>query len=258
MDDLDKMGVYSIRNKINSKIYIGSTKQSFRARWTRHLYELERNEHYNKKLQNAFNKYGRDNFVFSVVEYVNNKSDIVDIEQYYIDVFFGKYCYNMNRNAGGGGLLDRDIKTYNFNILCPDGTIVENITNLSKFSRKYHLGLVSLGRLMRGMPSSNGFTIIWHNHIDQIETHQQYLRELEILREIRKIKNAYVPKRPAGRPKISENYVDKIKELYNAGYSLRAIANELGGLDHCSVRNVLKRYGIHDSSKHKKVRLKNF
>jgi group I intron endonuclease len=59
-------GIYQIRNLINGKLYIGSSA-NIKNRWSRHKSDLSHNRHRNPKLQNAWNKYGKDNFVFEVI-----------------------------------------------------------------------------------------------------------------------------------------------------------------------------------------------
>ncbi len=56
-------GIYQIRNKINDKRYIGSAVDVY-ARWQVHKSRLRRNIHSNHHLQNAWNKYGEENFDF--------------------------------------------------------------------------------------------------------------------------------------------------------------------------------------------------
>ena len=53
-------GVYKIVNTVNGKIYIGSSKNIDR-RWNEHIRVLELNAHNNQHLQNAWNKYGKNN-----------------------------------------------------------------------------------------------------------------------------------------------------------------------------------------------------
>lgn len=60
-------GVYFIRNKVNGKVYVGSTNQWVRRR-TRHRYELRHDIHPNSHLQRAWNKYGEASFEFTMVE----------------------------------------------------------------------------------------------------------------------------------------------------------------------------------------------
>lgn len=60
-------GVYIIRNKINSKIYVGMAIDSNR-RLKYHKYSLLGNYHKNHYLQNAWNKYGEESFEFDILE----------------------------------------------------------------------------------------------------------------------------------------------------------------------------------------------
>ena len=80
------MGViYRIRNIINNKFYIGSTK-NFSQRKSAHLSLLRRHIHDNGRLQNAWNKYCEDNFVFEIIEEVEDlREKLIEREQYYFD-----------------------------------------------------------------------------------------------------------------------------------------------------------------------------
>lgn len=75
--------VYQIVNKVNGKIYIGSTINA-RSRFCTHKRHLERGIHHSSKLQNAWNKYGSDAFVFNILEMVD-VADLQAREQFYLD-----------------------------------------------------------------------------------------------------------------------------------------------------------------------------
>lgn len=81
-----KIGIYQIRNLVDGKIYIGSSC-NVASRWIEHQHDLKKNEHRNHRLQNAFNKYGEDSFVFEVLELIDkDKKDIqFEREQYWIN-----------------------------------------------------------------------------------------------------------------------------------------------------------------------------
>lgn len=76
-EDLYKIGIYKIlfSNDFKNRCYVGSAliqnkrknQRGFYHRWTRHLSDLELNKHPNKKLQNAFNKYGIENIRFEII-----------------------------------------------------------------------------------------------------------------------------------------------------------------------------------------------
>lgn len=107
--DLEKIkekGVYVIKNKINNNVYIGSTTMYFLKRFHHHLSMLRANKHKNKYLQNAWNKYGEENFEFNILE-VCNKEECLNREQYYIDMYKDS-SYNINPLASGTPNLSQE------------------------------------------------------------------------------------------------------------------------------------------------------
>ena len=100
-----KMGIYKIINVVNNKFYIGSAV-NFSRRKTRHFSELRTNKHNNSKLQNAWNKYGETSFVFAVVEEVQDKALLLEVENRWLKEHVGKdYCYNIGVDATAPGPL---------------------------------------------------------------------------------------------------------------------------------------------------------
>lgn len=100
--DLKKSGIYVIVNLKNGKKYLGSAKKLER-RFKYHFYMLARNMHSNKHLQNAFNKFGENNFEFKIIEFCNKES-CLNIEQKYLDEIFSMinhddFYYNIAKNA---------------------------------------------------------------------------------------------------------------------------------------------------------------
>lgn len=76
--------VYKITNKINGKIYIGSSG-NLGYRWTSHIYDLQSNSHHSQELQSDWNKYGFSNFTFEVIDL--DKDNFLEVEQYNIDKY---------------------------------------------------------------------------------------------------------------------------------------------------------------------------
>ena len=60
-------GIYKIINLVNNKVYIGKATR-ISARLSAHRYLLRHKKHVNTYLQNAWNKYGEDNFKLEIVE----------------------------------------------------------------------------------------------------------------------------------------------------------------------------------------------
>ena len=115
------IGIYRIKNLVNNKCYYGSSK-NIEKRWKTHLNQLRNKKHINFILQNAWNKYGEQNFIFEVVEECEIEK-LFETEQKYID-----NCgdYNIGLKASGG---DNIIKNPNKDL------IVENIKKGSKLWR---------------------------------------------------------------------------------------------------------------------------
>lgn len=57
----------------------------FKNRKNTHLFDLRRNIHGNSYLQNSWNKYGEDDFVFEIIEIIDNHDELAEREQFYID-----------------------------------------------------------------------------------------------------------------------------------------------------------------------------
>jgi group I intron endonuclease len=83
------MGIYQIKNKSTSKIYIGSARH-INLRWNGHRKLLNKNNHPNAHLQNAWNLYGKDDFEWSILEIIKEEKDLIIQEQKWIDLY---QCY---------------------------------------------------------------------------------------------------------------------------------------------------------------------
>jgi hypothetical protein len=93
------IGIYKIENLINGKIYVGQSVD-IEKRWSTHKSELKNHRHYNSHLQKAWNKYGEENFHFSIVA----ECDIGELDQceiYWISKF-NSYKSGYNLTSGGG------------------------------------------------------------------------------------------------------------------------------------------------------------
>ena len=75
--------VYAIKNILNGKMYIGSTKY-FHARWKSHNWYLEHGTHKNDHLQKSYLKYGADNFSHFAIEKCE-PDKLEEREQFWID-----------------------------------------------------------------------------------------------------------------------------------------------------------------------------
>ena len=93
--------VYYFFNRFDHKIYIGSTI-NFERRIFNHVTLLNRNKHYNRHLQAAWNKYGGECFIIDIIEFVSGKSKLIEKEQYWMDYYKSydsKFGYNIRIKA---------------------------------------------------------------------------------------------------------------------------------------------------------------
>ena len=106
------IGVYKILNKVNNKLYVGSST-FVQSRLRLHKSHLRKNKHVNKHLQSSFNKYGIENFQFLLIEECE-ESNLIEREQYWIDLL--DTCnkdkgYNKRSKAESNFGLKRSLET---------------------------------------------------------------------------------------------------------------------------------------------------
>ncbi|HPN38903.1 MAG TPA: GIY-YIG nuclease family protein [Melioribacteraceae bacterium] len=99
-----QIGIYKIENKVNGKIYIGSSL-NIQARFNRHKMSLSTGIEEVKELLNDYRKYGEENFEFSIVdlikqddnEFRNYKKELKELEQMYLEELkpYGNKGYNI-------------------------------------------------------------------------------------------------------------------------------------------------------------------
>jgi len=96
-----KSGIYKITNKQNGKIYIGSSLNIYQ-RFYMHRSNLSSGNHHSSHLQRAWDKYGKESFIFEIIEEVPDKNVLLEKEQYYMDTtksYERENGYNINPTA---------------------------------------------------------------------------------------------------------------------------------------------------------------
>ena len=68
------MGVYQIRNMINGKIFLGSSKD-LKGIINRNRFQLKNGLHVNRQLQRDFNEAGESNFSFEILDHLKPEDD---------------------------------------------------------------------------------------------------------------------------------------------------------------------------------------
>ena len=113
-EDLNKCGIYCIRNLVNNKVYIGKSKNIYN-RIAAHINELRRkSKNENRHLINAWFKYGENNFDYYVLEYLNLDEDLLrDRELYWIQKYNSterKYGYNLRMDSSTKMIVHQETK----------------------------------------------------------------------------------------------------------------------------------------------------
>lgn len=77
MTKVRKSGVYKIECLPTKKVYIGRSQQIY-TRWAQHRSKLRNNKHINHYLQNSWNKYGQEQFKFSIIEELPKDNQLLE------------------------------------------------------------------------------------------------------------------------------------------------------------------------------------
>ena len=181
---MQDIGIYKIENLINNKVYIGQS-ENLPKRWKNHLNSYKRYLKGSKNrghtiLWKAFDKYGLNNFKFTVVancpkEYLNK------LEVKFISIY-DSYNKGYNATIGGqcGGTMPK--KVYQFDLkgnFLKEWTSVSNIVKILKFSAA---GIYS--NINDKTFSSNGF--LWSYSKKNVK--EKVIRYEESLKRVLKIK----------------------------------------------------------------------
>ena len=97
-----KAYIYFIINKITGERYVGQTT-NFVRRKNEHLSQLKNKTHINKKLQNAWNKYGENNFIVEKIQYDNISKEELNNEEIKYIKQYDSYNNGYNLTIGGDG-----------------------------------------------------------------------------------------------------------------------------------------------------------
>lgn len=86
--------IYKIENAQDGLVYVGRTKK-LRWRLFVHLWNLQKNKHIAKLMQEDFNRLGESCFMFDVLEFVR-QDNLITREDYWMVIYqdkIGKYNY---------------------------------------------------------------------------------------------------------------------------------------------------------------------
>jgi len=107
-------GIYCIKNLIDNKTYIGQSVD-IKRRFRKHKSCLRKNIHGNPYLQNSWNKYGEENFEFSIIEECKNDWEILNLKELYYIHTYNSFVeenngYNLILGSNKGGFISEETR----------------------------------------------------------------------------------------------------------------------------------------------------
>lgn len=203
-------GIYKITNKINGKSYIGKTVD-LHKRTVTHLWRLENGTHPNPHLQRAFDKYGKNNFGFEVLERCREE-DLNDKEMAYIKKY-DSFGTGYNLTAGGDGAVGRKLKEETKAKISQANTGRKNTKAQRERKSKAGKKLWSNPEYREKMMARPKPTSVWNKGRKRTEEEKKNLSE--------KMKGRL----------ITEEHKQKLRELYKGENSLSAKLTEKDVID---------------------------
>lgn len=100
--------IYKITNLINSKVYIGQTRQSLKDRWYKHCQKQYDKYHFNMPIKQAIFKYGKDNFKIELIEECS--IELLNEREIYWIQYYDSYNKGYNCTKGGQNCATKPFK----------------------------------------------------------------------------------------------------------------------------------------------------
>jgi len=210
---MNTVGIYKIENLINNKTYIGQSR-NIKQRIYTHRYELNNNKHKNQVLQRAWDKYGKDNFKFEIIE--ECEIDNLNVLERKWIVYYDSYKDNNGYNLDFGGNANKEMSQETKDKISLNHSDINGENN--PFYGKQHseetkqkISNANKGRKM----SKESIEINRLKHIGGKHSEET------------KLKMSISAKgKPHGIIKLTENNVTLIKTLISQGINISVIASE--------------------------------
>ena len=196
-------GIYEIVHIPTQRKYVGSTN-NFQNRKRGHWQALRRGDHDNSKLQNAWNKYGEEEFDFVILERCTVE-ELIPKEQTYIDS--DKYHYNISKIAG-----------------VPQQT-PEGLERIRKYNQDKEVNTRYNGRTLRELVLDYGNVVNWDVAYGRVRMGWD---------PVKAVSTELCPTTILGGPKIYE---------YKGAMCSLADLEKFSGLPRSLINKRMKRYG---------------
>lgn len=137
--------IYIIRNTVNTKVYIGQTKNHFQHRFRQHIYAANKDSQY--IIYKAMRKYGIQNFFVGPLEQCNN--EVLNEKEIFWIKFYksnnSKYGYNMTEGGSKQG------EPWNKSMVTSQQILKEFNNGLSAYNiaKKYHTEVARVTKILQ-------------------------------------------------------------------------------------------------------------
>lgn len=165
-------GIYRLTFE-NKKFYIGQSINLFN-RISEHIYKLKSNTHYNKKLQNTFNKYEgkiQISLLFLFNAKTNNFPDSIKkqilnvLEQTFFNIYSPELQLTYSENFFNDVWKANLSKVTKFSFISPTGFLFYGY-NIADFCKTFNLDRAAMSRVKSGENTHHrGWTISLENHL---------------------------------------------------------------------------------------------
>ena len=169
-------GVYKISCLPSGKVYVGMSL-NIRKRINQHFSSLKNNKHHNRHLQLAYKKYGKSQFIVSVLELVDEK-ELSSREQYWLtklSAFNREIGYNSSETSCPGK-CENFTKPKTYIVTQPSGEEVY-VKNLTAFCRS--LGWTHPDSRLHRVANGEANSYLGYTCRHSTQTSEQWLKSLK-------------------------------------------------------------------------------
>jgi len=210
--------IYLIRNIVNNKIYIGSTVNKIKVRWSAHIADLNKGSH-NKSFLDDWRKTTESQWQFTTIE-ENVPVDLRYIVEFYwikkLDSCNEKKGYNLSKNQTS--LMPRRIFDRPERIVENIVKDIKNRVTYREIAAKYKISMGSIGRIRNLIIPEWEFK---NDFVSKLE--DKVLLEIKSLLTDGKLKQCEI----ASKFNMTELEVHKIKKIFLSQRVRRHITEDL-------------------------------
>lgn len=138
-------GIYKIENKMNHHCYIGQSI-NIESRWIHHRNYSKQNSHY--PLYMAFEKYGIEQFDFSIVEECSPQK-LNEREIYWIS-YYDSYNNGYNQTTGGDGSSNAVVKLTSEDVYIIYDLLENSNLSQQEIAKKFDVGEDTISEINQG------------------------------------------------------------------------------------------------------------